>query len=114
MTRSRQLRRNATKAEQTLWTHLRNRQIANAKFRRQIPVDRYIVDFICEQRKVIIEIDGGQHQQQIAHDQQRTAALEAYGYIVLRYWNNEVLSNVEGVLQEIEDALKNSTIPCTP
>lgn len=114
MTISRQLRRNTTKAEQLLWTHLRNRQIADAKFRRQVPIDRYIVDLVCEQMKVIVEIDSGQHQQQIAYDAQRTADLEAYGYIVLPYWNNEVRSNVEGVLQEIEDALNNSENPSTP
>ncbi len=108
MMRSRKLRRNATEVEQQLWKHLRNRQIAGVKFRRQVPVDKYIVDFLCEDAKVIIELDGGQHQQQAVYDEQRRAVLEAYGYIVLRYWNNEVLENVEGVLQEIEDATNNS------
>ena len=111
MTRSRQLRRNATEAEQRLWKHLRNRQIAGAKFRRQVPVDRYFVDFLCVKSKVIIELDGGQHQQQAVYDEQRRAVLEAYGYLVLRYWNNDVISNVEGVLQEIEDAVKRPEHP---
>ncbi len=97
-----------------MWAHLRNRQIAGAKFRRQVPIDRYIVDFLCEKAKVIVELDGGQHQQQIAYDEQRTVALEAYGYIVLRYWNNQVLSNTEGVLQDIEDAVKSSGNPSVP
>jgi very-short-patch-repair endonuclease len=77
-------------------------------FRRQVPVDKYIVDFLCEGAKVIVELDGGQHQQQAVYDEQRRTVLEAYGYTVLRYWNNEVLANVEGVLQEIEDAINNS------
>ena len=114
MAQSRQLRRNATEAEQKLWQHLRNRQAAGAKFRRQVPVDRYVVDFLCENAKIIVELDGGQHQHEVVYDQRRRAVLEAYGYIVLRYWNNEVLSNLEGVLQEIEDAIKSSGNPSIP
>ncbi len=108
MARSRQLRRNATEAEQKLWQHLRNRQAAGAKFRRQVPVDRYVVDFLCENAKIIVELDGGQHQHEVVYDQRRTAVLESYGYIVLRYWNNQVMENIAGVLQEIEDVIKSS------
>ena len=111
MTRSRQLRRDTTKAEELLWKHLRNRQVADAKFRRQAPLDSFIVDFICEKAKVIAELDGGQHAEHVVYDAERTAALEAYGYIVLRYWNADVLAKVEGVLRDIEDVIKSSGNP---
>ena len=103
---ARRLRRNQTGAEKQLWWRIRNRQICGCKFRRQVPVDKYIVDFLCEDAKLIIEIDGGQHADQDKYDETRTMALNNYGYMVLRYWNNEVTENIEGVLENIKENLK--------
>ena len=94
-----------------MWAHLRNRQIAGAKFRRQAPIDRYIVDFLCEKAKVVVELDGGQHQQQTAYEEQRTVALEAYGYIVLRYWNNQFSPIPKAFCRILKMLLK---VPGTP
>jgi len=102
--RARRLRKETTDAEQVLWRHLRKRQIG-VKFRRQQAIDRYIVDFICFEKRLIIEIDGGQHQEQVNYDNARTARLKREGYRVLRFWNNEVIHELEGVLAEIEMAL---------
>ena len=99
---ARTLRRNSTEAEKTLWRELRNGQIAGHKFRRQQPIGRYVADFACQRRKLIIELDGGQH----ANDSpERTQFLNAVGYRVLRFWNNEILKNLPGVLQTIASAL---------
>jgi very-short-patch-repair endonuclease len=98
---ARRLRRNQTDAERVLWFRLRDRRLAGLKFKRQVPVDRYVVDFLCTDGKLIIEIDGGQHDQQRERDNIRTATLEAMGYLVLRFWNNDVMQNAEGVLQDI-------------
>lgn len=95
------LRRDMTEAEKRLWKYLRGRQLEGAKFRRQEPVENRIADFLCVEAKLIIELDGGQHGEQIAADVYRTRQLEAAGYTVLRFWNNDVLSNTEGVLEEI-------------
>lgn len=89
-----------TDAERKLWQGIRHRQLA-VKFRRQAPVDPYIVDFLCHERKLIIEIDGGQHATQTKSDEARTRFLEAQGFTVIRFWNNEVLTNFEGVLTVI-------------
>ena len=105
--RPRQLRQTQTKAEQKLWQKLRNRQLDNAKFRRQHPIKPYVVDFFCQEAKLIVEIDGGHHAEQINQDQERTKFLESKGYKILRFWNNEVLNNIEGVLQTISENLKN-------
>ncbi|MGD9538428.1 MAG: endonuclease domain-containing protein [Alphaproteobacteria bacterium] len=102
--RARQLRRDATEAERQLWKRLRNRQIAGAKFRRQVPIDPYIVDFICFETRLVVEVDGGQHARS-GVDAARTAFLESHGFRVVRVWNHEVLGNIEGVLSTIEDAL---------
>lgn len=106
--RARYLRSNLTEAEQKLWHHIRRRQIFGYKFRRQRPIGPYIVDFICLERKLIIEVDGGQHQMQSERDNRRTQWLEAEGYQVLRFWNNEVQSNTDSVLMQIIDALQNT------
>jgi very-short-patch-repair endonuclease len=98
---ARALRKNPTKAEHLLWYFLSRRQMNNLKFRRQEPIGRYIVDFVCYSRKLIIEIDGGQHATQHEYDQERTAWLNSQGFRVLRFWNNEVLANTEGVLTVI-------------
>jgi very-short-patch-repair endonuclease len=103
--RARELRQFATGAERVLWLHLRNRQLEGCKFRRQAPIGRFIADFACLERKLVIELDGGQHAEQAERDAARTDALEAAGWIVLRFWNHEVLQNVEGVLIAVIAAL---------
>jgi very-short-patch-repair endonuclease len=103
--RSRQLRRNLTEAEQALWRHLRLRQLDGHKFRRQQPIGPYIVDFVCLERRLIIELDGGQHSSQIISDAERSAWLETQGFRVLRFWNHEVLQNIEAVKERIREAL---------
>ena len=105
--RARKLRSNLTDAESYLWRHLRFRQIAGHKFRRQRPIGPYIVDFVCLEKKVVIEVDGGQHAQTQTLDDTRDKWLRSQGYVVLRFWNNEVLSNLDGVLQVIDSSLKS-------
>ncbi len=102
---ARQMRNNPTDAEETLWRHIRMGQMDGHRFLRQKAIDNMIVDFICRGRKLIIELDGGQHDQQRHADQLRTKRLNKRGYRVLRFWNNEVLTNTEGVLQTIQKAL---------
>ena len=102
---ARALRANQTEAESRLWQRLRDRQLAGAKFRRQAPVGPYIADFICLAAKLIVEIDGGQHADNAEADAARTAWLEDQGFRVLRFWNNDVLDNTDGVLEEILAAL---------
>ncbi len=101
--RAKTLRRDGTLAEKALWRHLRARQLAGLKFRRQEPIGRYIVDFVCYERRLIVELDGGQHAES-TEDAARDAWLEREGFSVLRVWNNEVLENIEGVLQAIGEA----------
>src|SRR6186997_1203518 len=98
---ARKLRRDQTDAERKLWFRLRDRRLAGLKFRRQVPIDRYVADFCCESARVIVEVDGGQHAGRSVEDQARTEALETRGYLVLRFWNNEVLQNLDGVLEII-------------
>jgi len=103
---ARALRTNATDAERRLWRHLRQRQIDGFRFRRQQPIGPYFVDFFCPEAKLILELDGGQHTMREAADEARTEWLEARGYRVLRFWNNDVLQNSEGVLVRIGQALR--------
>ena len=103
---ARALRNNLTDAERRLWQKLKRRQIATLKFRRQQPIGAFIVDFVCLERRVIVEVDGGQHAEQVAYDEQRTRWLEAQGYLVLRFWNNDVLANTDAVAQAILDAVE--------
>ena len=103
--RARRLRRDETDAERAIWRLLRNRQFSNAKFRRQHPIGPCFVDFYCHERRLVIEIDGGQHSPE--RDQKRTAYLEGRGLTVLRFWNNDVLKNVEGVWEVISSALED-------
>ena len=109
--KARELRKNLTESEQVLWKHLRMRQINGYKFRRQQPIGPYIVDFVSFERRVIIELDGGQHSQQVVYDSKRTAWLEAQGYRVLRFWNNQVLKDVEAVKVAIFSALVTGEYP---
>jgi len=94
--RARQMRREPTEAEKRLWRLLRDRQLGAFKFRRQEPLGRYIVEFVCFERKLIVEVDGGQHADS-AYDALRDAWLRSKGFEVLRFWNDEVLSNPSGV-----------------
>ena len=113
--KARDLRQHSTDAELALWMRLRNRQLAGYKFRRQIPISKYIVDFVCFERKMIIEVDGGHHQEQISSDTVRTTWLESQGFQVLRFWNHEVLADTEAVQEAILVALQeSSTSPDSP
>ncbi len=108
---ARVLRKNQTDAESRLWRQLRNRHLAGYKFRRQYPIGSYIADFVCLERHLIIEIDGGQHSELREHDEQRTQFLEKSGFRVLRFWNNDVLKNTDAVLNAILDALNAPSSP---
>jgi very-short-patch-repair endonuclease len=94
------MRHIATDAETKLWRLLRSRQLDSVKFRRQVPVGKYIVDFVCHERRLVVEADGGQHVEN-AGDDERDRWLRVAGYRVLRFWNNDVLKNSSGVLQAI-------------
>jgi very-short-patch-repair endonuclease len=91
-----------------MWARLRNRQLDGVKFRRQQPIGHYVVDFVSLENRIIVEIDGGQHNEHgiTERDEERTVWLKGEGYRVLRFWNNEVLNNVDGVLEVIGEALR--------
>ena len=97
----RTLRANMTDAEQALWKVLRGRQFSGHKFRRQHPFGDYIIDFVCLSNKLVIEVDGGQHCSQQEYDEFRTKRLQSAGFHVLRFWNNEVLGELEAVTDKI-------------
>jgi very-short-patch-repair endonuclease len=99
--KARELRKNLTEAELTLWRHLRLRQFGGYKFRRQQPIGKYIVDFVCLEKRLIIEVDGGQHSEQVSYDLERSAWLEEQGFRVLRFWDNQVLKETEAVKEVI-------------
>ena len=99
------LKQNATDAETKLWFQLRRKQVGGLRFRRQYRLGDYIVDFVCLPARLIIEVDGGQHADQVARDEARTAWLESQGFRVIRFWNNEVLGNIEGVLYVVGEQL---------
>ena len=103
---SRSLRNNATPAERKLWNSLKNRQLNGVRFNRQVVIRPYICDLVARSAKLVIEIDGGQHGDATSYDRKRTEFLEAKGYRVLRFWNNEVIENIEGVVIRIGEALK--------
>jgi very-short-patch-repair endonuclease len=100
------LRRDATLAERRLWQQLRFRQIDGHRFRRQAPIGRFVVDFVCFEQRLIIEVDGGQHAERAQEDAKRTRWLEGEGFRVLRVWNSDVLQNTEGVVEFIRGALR--------
>jgi very-short-patch-repair endonuclease len=110
------MRANPTDAEQHLWYRLRRKQIGNARFRRQFPIGHFIVDFVCLPARLIVEVDGGHHDVQAAADDERTAWLEAEGFDVIRFWNNDVLGNTDGVVERILEAvnLRLDSPPPTP
>ncbi|HVJ32226.1 MAG TPA: endonuclease domain-containing protein [Terriglobia bacterium] len=99
--KARSLRRRSTDAERRFWLMLRDRRLRGWKFRRQVPLGPYVVDFYCALAKVVVELDGGQHADQIARDHQRSNWLMSEGYSVVRFWNNDVLANTDGVLIEL-------------
>ena len=107
--RARELRGASTDAERKLWRHLRNRQLDGLKFRRQVPLLGFYADFYCESANLVVELDGGQHAVSTGRDQNRTDVLQAAGIHVLRFWNNDLLENIEGVLAEIVRITKGAT-----
>ena len=116
----RRLRRDQTDAERLLWLRLRDRRLGGLKFRRQKSIDRFVVDFFCADAKLIVELDGGQHGERGEQDAERTRILESMGYLVLRFWNHDVIRNIDGVLEEILGTLNReasepphpSPLPC--
>jgi very-short-patch-repair endonuclease len=97
-----------TEAEKVMWSKLRDRRFDGIKFKRQKPIAGYIVDFVALDLKLIVEIDGGQHAQRIAEDAVRTRVLEECGYHVIRFWNHDVLRNIDGVLEALVQELNIS------
>ena len=104
--RSRHLRKNLTDAEQALWNILRSRQMSGYKFRRQVPIGPYIVDFVCFEIRLVIEVDGGQHMERENYDAERTAWLEDAEFRVIRFWNNQVLEEIDAVKDAIWTAVR--------
>jgi very-short-patch-repair endonuclease len=105
------LRHEMTDAERVLWREVRAHRFAGFKFKRQEPLGLYVVDFVCYEARLIVELDGGQHANQQEADAERTCWLESRGFRVVRFWNNDVLTNMAGVMQEIE---RNLTPPSPP
>ena len=112
--RATELRKNATRAELTLWDQLRNRQVRGVRFNFQRPIGPYICDFVARTPKLIVEVDGGQHALNVETDARRTAFLKMRGYRLIRFWNNDVLENIEGVVAAIEQALADRPSPTPP
>lgn len=108
---AKRLRLDQTDAEAKLWSKLRNRQLNGHKFRRQVPIEGFVVDFVCYESRLVVEVDGGQHDEQAEKDARRTEVLEDAGFLVIRFWNNEVLGNCEGVLETIAAVLADSSSP---
>ena len=100
---ARRLRRQPTDAEKRLWYFLHKKQLEGLRFKRQEPIGKYVADFVCPALRLVIEVDGGQHGIEIEKDAARTAWLESQGYSVIRFWNNEVMGNIEGVLRSIRE-----------
>ncbi len=107
---ARRLRQEKTDAERKLWSILRNRKLDGWKFRRQVPIDRYFADFVCMDARLIVELDGGQHSEQVEYDEARTKVLETYGFTVLRFWNSQVLTQPDGVAQSILHELRSARV----
>jgi very-short-patch-repair endonuclease len=103
--RAKQLHRNLTPAEARLWARLRAHRLKDVHFRNQHAIGKYVVDFCSPRRKLIIELDGAQHLEQEAYDAERTSFLESKGFQVIRFWNGDVLNDIEGVLRAIDLAL---------
>jgi len=103
---ARKLRKQMTPEEHILWYHLRSKRFSSYKFRRQFPIDKYVVDFICLAKRLIVEADGGQHNQS-ADDIERDKYLRGQNFTILRFWNNDINQNLEAVLQKIYNELQN-------
>jgi very-short-patch-repair endonuclease len=101
---ARELRKNMTDAERILWMRLKAKQLDGLKFRRQEQIGLFVADFVCFEKGIIIEADGGQHAIEREKDAERTQWLNAQGYTVLRFWNNDILTNIEGVMETIRSA----------
>ncbi len=112
--KARALRKSPTEAERALWRHLRLHQMDGHKFRRQQPLGRYIVDFVCLENHLIVELDGGQHAEQVTADAARTAWLETQGFRMIRFWNQDVLQNMPVVREAIRQALMEEHPPPAP
>jgi very-short-patch-repair endonuclease len=112
--RARTLRQNMTEAEMRIWRMLRAHRINGHKFRRQVPIGRYIADFVCHEARLVVEIDGGQHDRSSPRETERNDFLQKEGYRILRFWNNEVLANPDGAQETIVKALAESPPPCPP
>jgi very-short-patch-repair endonuclease len=102
---ARHLRRHMTTAERILWESLRNRQLHNCKFRRQTPIDEFIVDFLCIEKKLVIEVDGSVHEHQKTYDKEREDMLRSRGYTIIRFSNDDILTNFSATLSKINDVL---------
>ncbi|HUI19220.1 MAG TPA: DUF559 domain-containing protein [Alphaproteobacteria bacterium] len=103
--RARRLRREKTEAERRVWRAIRDQRLG-VKFRQQVPIGPYFADFVCTQQKLVIELDGGQHAKPTRYEQERTRVIVANGYRILRFWNNDVMENLEGVIEAIRLALE--------
>jgi very-short-patch-repair endonuclease len=105
----RELRKNLTEAERLLWKSLRLRQIEGYKFRRQQPIGEYIVDFVCFEKRLIVEVDGGQHAEEIAYDSKRDEWLKSQGFSILRFWNHQVSKEIEAVKERVLEELRRGS-----
>jgi len=105
------LRKSMTDAERVLWLRLKAKQLGELKFRRQEQIGRFIADFVCFEKGIVIEADGGQHATEKERDDERTQWLNSQGYTVLRFWNNDILSNIEGVMEAIRSACTEAPSP---
>ena len=112
MHRAEELRHKQTEAEALLWSHLRAHQLKGVHFKRQVAIGNSIVDFCAVRRKVAIEVDGSPHREQKEMDEERTRFLEGRGFLVLRFWNSEVMDDLENVLSTIREAVKSPHRPC--
>ncbi len=108
---AKRLRTNQTEAERRLWYHLRGHRFMSLKFKRQVPMGQYVVDFLCHQHRLIVEVDGGHHTGQMGYDQERSDMLRQRGFRVLRFWNHEVMQQLDGVLEQIRLAVLEPSPP---
>ena len=108
---AKKLRQQATDAERMLWKHLRAHRMADYKFRRQVVIEPYIVDFVCLEARLIVEADGGQHLEQVDGDLKRSMFLESLGYKDIRFWNHEILCDIHTVLEQIHGSLIEAPLP---
>ena len=108
---ARKLRHQSTDAERMLWKYLRAHRMAGYKFKRQVVIEPYIVDFTCLEARLIVEADGGQHLEQVEDDLQRSVFLESLGYKVVRFWNHEILCDIHSVLEQIHSYLIEAPSP---